>query len=128
MFDAAGIGIDLCDIARLEKAIQKQHFYERIYTENERAYLHGRGVVKAQSAAGMFAAKEAVAKALGTGFARGVAPWLIEITHDESGAPGVVLLGGAQEKLEEIGGSHVLLSISHEGNTAAAFAVIQRKA
>ena len=128
MFDAAGIGIDLCDIARIEEAIKKPHFYERIYTENERAYLDGRGEVKAQSAAGLFAAKEAVAKALGTGFARGVAPWLIEITHDELGAPGVLLLGGAKERLEAIGGAGVLLSISHEGNSAAAFAVIQRKA
>ena len=123
-----GIGVDLCDIARIGEAIGKRHFYERIYTENERAYLDGRGEVKAQSAAGLFAAKEAVAKALGTGFARGVAPWLIEITHDELGAPGVLLLGGAKERLEAIGGAGVLLSISHEGNNAAAFAVIQRKA
>ena len=76
-------------------------------------------------AAAMFAAKEAVAKALGTGFAQGVMPWQIEVTHEQSGKPGVLLTGAAREKFEQIGGRSILLSLSHEGDTAIAFALIQ---
>ena len=77
------------------------------------------------SAAAMFAAKEAVAKALGTGFAQGVMPWQIEVTHEQSGKPFVLLTGAAREKFEQIGGRSILLSLSHEGDTAIAFALIQ---
>ena len=77
------------------------------------------------AAAAMFAAKEAVAKALGTGFAQGVMPWQIEVTHEQSGKPGVLLTGAAREKFEQIGGRSILLSLSHEGDTAIAFALIQ---
>lgn len=120
-----GIGTDMCAVSRMEKAIQKQHFYERVFFEGERAYLERKESARGQSAAAMFAAKEAVAKALGTGFIRGVMPWTIEVTHEESGAPGVKLHADAQKRLEEIGGARVHLSLSHEGDTALAFAVIE---
>jgi len=119
-----GIGVDMCAISRMEKSIQKAHFVERVFLEGERAYLDGKSKSRAQSAAAMFAAKEAVAKALGTGFAQGVSAWTIEVTHDALGAPGVVLHGGAKERLEQLGGSRVLLSLTHEGDMATAFAVI----
>ena len=119
-----GIGMDLCAIARMEKSIQRAHFVERVFLPGERAYLEGKEKSRAQSAAAMFAAKEAVAKALGTGFAMGVSAWTIEVTHDELGAPGVVLHDGAKERLCAIGGKRVLLSLTHEGDMAAAFAVI----
>ena len=122
MPEVIGIGTDLCAVSRMEKAIAKEHFYTRVFLEGERAYLDGKGKTRAQSAAAMFAAKEAVAKALGTGFARGVMPWTIEITH-EGGAPGVHLHGAAQERLTTLGGGRVLLSLSHEGDMAMAFAV-----
>ena len=117
-----GVGCDLCAVKRMARAIDKAHFYERVFLEQEREYLESRGAGRAQSAAAMFAAKEAVAKALGTGFARGVMPWTIEITH-EGGAPGVNLHGAAQERLTTLGGGRVLLSLSHEGDMAMAFAV-----
>ena len=131
-----GIGIDLCAVSRMARAIEKAHFFTRVFTENERAYLQGRGRAVGQSAAAMFAAKEAVAKALGTGFAQGVMPWQIEVprvqggraggvTHEQSGKPGVLLTGAAREKFEQIGGQSILLSLSHEGDTAIAFALIQ---
>ena len=122
MPEVIGIGTDLCAVSLMEKAIAKEHFYTRVFLEGERAYLDGKGKTRAQSAAAMFAAKEAVAKALGTGFARGVMPWTIEITH-EGGAPGVHLHGAAQERLTTLGGGRVLLSLSHEGDMAMAFAV-----
>ena len=125
MPETLGIGVDLCAVSRIERAIQKAHFLNRVFTEAERAYLQGRGRGAGESAAAMFAAKEAVAKALGTGFAQGVMPWQIEVTHETSGKPGVLLTGAAKEKFERLGGRKILLSLSHEGDTAIAFAVIQ---
>lgn len=125
MPEVIGIGVDLCAVSRMERAIAKEHFYLRVFLEGERAYLEEKGRARAQSAAAMFAAKEAVAKALGTGFARGVMPWCIEVMHGEGGAPGIRLHGEAQARLGELGGGRVLLSLSHEGDMAMAFAVIE---
>lgn len=125
MSEIIGIGTDLCAVSRMERAIEREHFYTRVFLEGERAYLNGKGKARAQSAAAMFAAKEAVAKALGTGFAKGVMPWVIEVTHAESGAPGAALHGDALTRLKEIGGARVLLSLTHEGDMAMAFAVIE---
>lgn len=122
-----GIGVDMCTISRIEKAIAREHFFVRIYTENERAYLKEKNKTCAQSAAAMYAAKEAVSKALGTGFAKGVFPDQIEVTHDASGAPGIVLSGAALERMLAMGGGRMLLSLSHEGDMAIAFAVMEGK-
>ena len=67
-----GIGIDLCGIDRIETAITRnERFLERWYTQEEQAYIISRGKAGAQSAAAMFAAKEAFLKAVGTGIAMG---------------------------------------------------------
>lgn len=124
MPELLGVGVDLCGVARIERAIEKEHFYERVFTPEERAYLNQKGKGRAQSAAAMFAAKEAVAKALGTGFSGGVMPWNISVVHDEKGAPGAELTGAAKERLEQMGGADVRISLSHEGDSAIAFAVI----
>lgn len=124
MPELLGVGVDLCGVARIERAIEKEHFYERVFTPEERAYLDQKGKGRAQSAAAMFAAKEAVAKALGTGFSGGVMPWNISVVHDEKGAPGAELSGAAKERLEQMGGASVRISLSHEGDSAIAFAVI----
>ena len=124
MPELLGVGVDLCGIARIERAIEKAYFYERVFTPKERAYLDQKGKSRAQSAAAMFAAKEAVAKALGTGFSGGVMPWNISVVHDEKGAPGAELSGTAKERLEQMGGAGVRISLSHEGDSAIAFAVI----
>lgn len=107
----------------MERAIAKEHFYRKVFLDGERAYLETKGKGRAQSAAAMFAAKEAAAKALGTGFAAGVMPWVIEVTHDAAGAPGLLLHGAAAERLAQLGGTRILLSLSHEGDLAQAFAV-----
>lgn len=125
MHKVIGIGTDLCAIGRIEKAIEKAHFYERVFTPGERAYLDTKGKQRAASAAAMFAAKEAAAKALGTGFAGGVSIGDIEVTHDALGAPGLRLSGGAKARLEALGGAAALLSLSHEGDMALAFVVIE---
>ena len=120
-----GVGVDLCAVSRMERALEKPGFASRVFTEQERAYLDGKGLGRTQSAAAMFAAKEAVAKALGTGMAGGVSFSRIEVTHDALGAPGVRLYGAAQERLLALGGGRVLLSLTHEGDMAMAFAVIE---
>lgn len=124
MPELLGVGVDLCGVARIERAIEKEHFYERVFTPEERAYLNQKGKGRAQSAAAMFAAKEAVAKALGTGFSGGVMPWNISVVHNEKGAPAAELTGAAKERLEQMGGADVRISLSHEGDSAIAFAVI----
>ena len=123
MSDLVGIGVDLCAIERIARAIEKEHFRQRVFTETERAYLESKG----KGEAAMFAAKEAVAKALGTGFSGGIMPDQIGVVHDEKGAPGIELTGAALEALKKRGGGCVLLSLSHEGGQAAAFAVITKE-
>jgi len=56
MSEIIGIGTDLCTVSRIEKAIQKTHFYERVFFEGERVYLDKKENARAQSAAAMFAA------------------------------------------------------------------------
>ena len=124
MSDVIGVGVDLCAVARIEKAMAREHFMARVFTEGERAYIASQGAGAARSAAAAFAAKEAVAKALGTGFSLGVMPDQIEVTHAPTGAPQAVLRGAALARLEEMGGVRVMLSLTHERETAAAFAVV----
>ena len=116
-----GLGLDMIDIARIRRALTNERFLQRVYTEAERARIRERG---AQTAAGYFAAKEAVAKALGTGF-RGFCIWDIEIVPDALGRPEALLLRGARERLEAIGGRAIHLSITHTDQVAAAVAIIE---
>ena len=92
-----GIGTDLVEIARVQKAIGRSSFLEKVYTEKEQELIGAR----ANRAATNFAAKEAVAKALGCGFA-GIAPVEIEVLRQPSGMPYVVLHGRAKAKAEAV--------------------------
>lgn len=116
-----GIGLDLCGIDRIERALKNPRFLQRLYTPRERARVEARG---AQTAAGIFAAKEAVAKALGSGFS-GFGMDAVEIAVDEMGKPACFLSGGAARRLEQLGGECVLVTITHEAGLAAAVAVIE---
>lgn len=117
-----GLGMDLMDIGRIERALERHpRFIERVYSPTEQHAIQKRG---AQTAAGYFAAKEAVAKALGTGF-RGFSMRDISIEPDALGCPQVCLQGGAQKRLEAIRGGRVLVSITHVSGMAAAVAVIE---
>jgi len=121
-----GIGIDICEIARMERILESNdRFLERFFTEGEQAYIRGRGKAAGQSMAAVFAAKEALLKAMGTGFGGGIGLTEIHIEHAESGQPHYVLAGAAKAKFDELGGVRVLLSISHEVGVAAAVAVIE---
>ena len=118
-----GLGCDLCAIARMEKIIQDGRFLARHYTEAECAYIRDRKM-QAQTAAGLFAAKEAFLKALGTGLG-GVALSDIEITHTALGAPEYLINEKMREALESRGVQRLYLSISHDGDYAMATAVLE---
>src|SRR4249919_371899 len=95
-----GIGNDLIDIRRIEKTIQKhgERFLSRVYTDIERA-KSDRRAQRAASYAKRFAAKEACAKALGTGMSRGVFWRDMGVVNLPSGKPTIELTGGAAERL-----------------------------
>lgn len=117
-----GIGLDLCDIRRIEGAIEREQFLKRVYTPREQARItSAAGVRRGEIAAGMFAAKEAVAKALGTGF-DGFFADAVEILPDEKGRPVCTLYKGA---LERAGDARVWVSITHESGMAAATAILE---
>ena len=113
-----GIGCDMAKIERFRRPLEKEHFIERIFTEKERILLEQSGdpVI---FAAGRWAAKEAVAKALGTGFS-GCEPSEISVERDENGAPVIRLLGKAAQRLHP--GDRIWVSITQEKEYAAAFA------
>jgi holo-[acyl-carrier protein] synthase len=96
-----GIGSDLIDIRRIERAIERfgERFLDRIFTETERRRCDRRGVTRIASYARRFAAKEAAAKALGTGFRKGVFWRDLGVVNLPSGQPGLHLTGGALERL-----------------------------
>ena len=121
-----GIGMDLCQIDRISKAILKPRFLERVYTPAERTRIASASHEKRKGeiAAGLFAAKEAVSKALGTGF-REFGFSDIEILPDTLGRPLCTLSGNALKQLGALGGESVFITITHESGMAAATAVIE---
>lgn len=104
------IGIDIAEVSRIRRAIEeKPEFAGRIYTENEQKYIFGKNI-KWESAAGFFAVKEAFSKYMGTGIGK-ISFKDIEVSHNESGAPYLLIKG---EKCE------AEVSISHSGDMAVA--------
>ncbi len=114
-----GVGLDICEISRMEQAIAHPRFLERVFSETEREYLKSKGSTAAQTAAGLYAAKEAYLKALGTGIDT-LDLAQIEIVHGPQGQP-----------CYRLGGKHgtaaftAHLSISHDGGVAAAVCVLE---
>jgi holo-[acyl-carrier protein] synthase len=97
-----GIGSDLCDIRRIEKAMERHgdRFLQRVFTETEREKAMRRTEkLRAGTFAKRFAAKEACAKALGTGFNGGVFMSDLGVVNQRSGQPGFLLTGGAARRL-----------------------------
>lgn len=125
-----GIGSDLCDIRRIEKSLERhgERFTHRLFTEIERARAEGRAH-RAATYAKRFAAKEAMAKALGTGIRRGVFWKDMGVRNLASGRPTMVLTGGAALRLAELtppGHEAVVhLSITDDFPWAQAFVVVE---
>ena len=118
-----GVGVDIVQVSRIEKNISSDTFLNKAFTAAEREYFSSRNN-NSQTVAGYFAGKEAVAKALGTGF-RGFGLTDIEINKDEYGKPMVLLKGKALERAEAIGVKSIHLSISHEKEYAVAYAIAE---
>lgn len=121
-----GLGIDLCGVERIERELKRSDaFLHRFFTNSERAYIASRGQMGAQSAAAMFAAKEAFLKAVGAGIGGGIALCEIGVEHLPGGAPAYRLTGMAQARLGELGAERAFLSLTHEAGMAAAVCVIE---
>jgi holo-[acyl-carrier protein] synthase len=128
-----GIGSDLCDIRRIERTLERhgERFTERVFTDIERRKAEGRAH-RAATYAKRFAAKEACAKALGTGMRRGVFWRDMGVVNMRSGQPTMALTGGAAERLMAMlpaGHEAVIhLTITDEHPYAQAFVVIEARA
>ncbi len=121
-----GLGIDLVEVDRIDASIQRfgDRFLKRIYTPAERHYCaHKR--YPAQNLAGRFAAKEAAAKALGTGISRGVSWQEFEVQRQPGQPPRLLLHGRARLLAEKLGAFHISLSLTHTDRYATAIVIFE---
>lgn len=119
---AVTVGVDIVDVARVARVLQGEHAAERLLTPAEIAYCRARPDV-AEHAAARFAAKEAVLKAFGTGFADGLRWTDVEVINDRAGRPGIRLHGAADALAARRGLATVEISLSHTADLAIAHAV-----
>ena len=119
----AGIGVDIVEISRMKSILEKTpSFARRVFTEEECAYCDASSRPAAHYAS-RFASREAVLKALGTGFSQGVGRKDVSVTRDNLGKPKAVLSGRALEIAQELGVVEVALSITLTGDLAVANAI-----
>ncbi|WP_298867437.1 holo-ACP synthase [uncultured Gimesia sp.] len=119
-----GLGTDIVEIERIGQMIERhgETFLDRVFTENENKYC-GTKKNKEQHYAGRWAAKEAVMKALGTGFIKGIGWKEIEVINLASGKPTIVISGGVERQAGELGITEILITISHSREFATATAI-----
>ena len=122
-----GIGTDLCDVRRIEKTLKRfgRRFIERLYVETEQAKAERRPCPASSYAQG-FAAKEACAKALGTGFREGVFWRDMVVANHPSGKPYMILSGGARKRLKSLvpPGMEACIDVSQTNEYPLAQAVV----
>ena len=121
-----GLGTDLIEIARIERSIERfgDHFLRRVYTAGEIAYC-SRKKQSAESYASRFAAKEAAAKALGTGISFGVSWREIEVTRQPGCRPEIQFHGRAASIAASLGVTRVSLSLTHSRELAIAVVALE---
>jgi holo-[acyl-carrier protein] synthase len=119
-----GIGTDITECLRIAQMIERhgELFITRVYTPQEIQYCQSRKQ-STQHFAGRWAAKEAVLKAVGTGWRRGISWRDVEIRNQLGGKPVVALFGGLHDVAEELGIGQILISISHCRSHATAYAL-----
>ena len=124
-----GIGVDMVEIHRVEQSLERfgGRFAGKLLSAGELARFRD-ATMPAAFLAKRFAAKEAVAKALGTGMRAGVHFTQITIARRKSGAPCVELSGAAQQRADQLGVASIHISISDEADHAIAFAVMESSA
>ena len=120
-----GIGCDLADVERIEKAIARNGFKERVFTPEEIAYCTGPHGDRAQSYAARFAAKEAFLKAIGTGLRGSGQLTDISVTNDDLGKPELKVTGYYASFIEKMGVQRIHLTLSHTATTAMAVVVLE---
>jgi len=126
-----GLGSDLCNIERIQNSLNRfgERFENRVFTNTERAKARGRPFTIAGTYAKRFAAKEAFAKAIGTGFKRGVFMKDIGVVNAPSGAPTLQLTGGAKARLDSLipqgHSAHIHLTLTDDHPWAQAFIIIE---
>lgn len=118
-----GLGVDIVSIARMEKILGRSPaFRTRVFTEDERVYCDAHHKPHLRYAT-HFAAKEAVLKALGTGFSQGIRFTDVEVAHNGHGRPVAVLHGKAEQIAQGLGVVEIPLSLSRTADTAVANAI-----
>lgn len=119
-----GIGCDIVSIERIQRVLDRfgSHFAAKILSEDENKEIHGPLPI---FLAGRFAAKEACAKAFGTGFRNGLAFPHIEVKNNALGRPILVFREKAHSLAQELGVHKAFLSISHEQSHAVAFVILE---
>lgn len=121
-----GIGIDMVEVSRIKQAVTtKKRFLERIYSKHE-IKLSDRGKLRYEELAGRFAVKEAILKAIKTGWRRGIQFEDIVVLNEKSGAPYVTLNGKAKEIAESLGVKNIFVSISHTKELAIGMAIVTK--
>lgn len=119
----AGIGVDIVEVARMERVLQKTPaFARRMFTREEQSYCD-KSPRRAAHYAARFAAREAVLKALGTGFSQGIGRKDVSVARDDAGRPMAVLSGRAREIADAQGVQEVALSLSISGDIVIANAL-----
>jgi holo-[acyl-carrier protein] synthase len=124
--EIVGIGIDLVEVERIKRAVMtKRTFLKRIYVQDE-IKQSDRGVLRFEELAGRFAVKEALLKAIKTGWRRGVKFNEIIVLNEKSGAPYVTLTGKAKEVADSLGIKKIFVSISHTKELAMGMVVASK--
>lgn len=122
--EIVGLGVDVCEIARMERALSRHPTMRaRVFTPEEIAYCEGKAR-PAESYAGRFAAREATIKALG-GY-RGKRWHDISVVRGPAGAPAIRLAGEAKARADGLGVERILVTFAHEKTNAVAFAMAVR--
>jgi holo-[acyl-carrier protein] synthase len=124
MSDVIGIGTDITECLRIARMIERhgELFINRVYTDEEIRYCQKRKQAT-QHYTGRWAAKEAILKALGTGWRKGIAWRDIEIRNNPSGKPVVAVRGGVRDVVERLGIVEIHVTISHCRSHATAMAI-----
>ena len=124
-----GIGSDVIEVERVKRALVHDRtgarFRARVFAEGEITYCESRGLPRFESYAARFAAKEAVMKAMGTGWGPNARWSEIEVVRDPNGAPGIVLHGKAAAFALSRGARRFHLSLSHTADIAIAYAIAE---
>ena len=124
-----GLGVDTIEIARVRRSLDRygEQFRQRIFTAGEIAYCEARKRGAAESYAARFAAKEAGAKALGTGISRGISWREIEVRRQHGCAPTLHFSGRAAERAAQLGATRVSLALTHGRDAALAVVVMENQ-